>query len=57
MKESGGYCFNGVNLQDILTIVPESLHQTSPIFFGSEDKVNLLRDMFHKYSEDITLLY
>ncbi|XP_070157185.1 fructose-1,6-bisphosphatase 1 [Polyergus mexicanus] len=38
MKEAGGLATNGKI--DILDIVPESIHQRSPIFLGSKDDVN-----------------
>lgn len=37
-KEAGGLATNG-NI-DILDIVPENIHQRSPIFLGSKDDVN-----------------
>ncbi|XP_020298664.1 fructose-1,6-bisphosphatase 1 [Pseudomyrmex gracilis] len=38
IKEAGGLATNGEI--DILDIVPESIHQRSPIFLGSKDDVN-----------------
>ncbi|RLU17079.1 hypothetical protein DMN91_011148 [Ooceraea biroi] len=38
VKEAGGLATNG--RIDILDIVPESIHQRSPIFLGSKDDVN-----------------
>lgn len=37
IKEAGGLASNGKI--DILDIVPESIHQRSPIFLGSKDDV------------------
>lgn len=38
VKEAGGLATNGKI--DILDIIPESIHQRSPIFLGSKDDVN-----------------
>lgn len=38
IKEAGGLATNGKI--DILDIVPENIHQRSPIFLGSKDDVN-----------------
>lgn len=38
VKEAGGLATNGKI--DILDIVPENIHQRSPIFLGSKDDVN-----------------
>lgn len=38
IKEAGGLATNGEI--DILDIIPESIHQRSPIFLGSKDDVN-----------------
>jgi fructose-1,6-bisphosphatase I len=38
VKEAGGLATNGDI--DILDVVPESIHQRSPIFLGSKDDVN-----------------
>lgn len=37
IKEAGGLASNGKI--DILDIVPESIHQRSPVFLGSKDDV------------------
>lgn len=38
IKEAGGLATNGK--VDILDIVPENIHQRSPIFLGSKDDVD-----------------
>lgn len=38
VKEAGGLATNGKI--DILDIVPENIHQRSPIFLGSKEDVN-----------------
>lgn len=38
VKEAGGLATNGTI--DILDIVPENIHQRSPIFLGSKGDVN-----------------
>lgn len=38
IKKAGGLATNGKI--DILDIVPENIHQRSPIFLGSKDDVN-----------------
>lgn len=38
IKQAGGLATNGKI--DILDIIPENIHQRSPIFLGSQDDVN-----------------
>lgn len=47
IEQAGGLATTGT--QNILDIVPESIHQRSPIFLGSRDDVLELMDYFQKY--------
>jgi fructose-1,6-bisphosphatase I len=43
VEQAGGYASDGV--RDVLDIVPEALHQRTPLFIGSADDVALARRM------------
>lgn len=46
-KQAGGYASDGV--QDILDIVPESLHQRTPLFIGNRDLVEKAEALIKTY--------
>lgn len=48
MEKAGGIATTGK--MPILDIVPESIHQRSPIFLGSSDDVKEIIDLYKKYS-------
>ncbi|XP_014293763.1 fructose-1,6-bisphosphatase class 1 isoform X2 [Halyomorpha halys] len=48
MQECGGACYGGNGLQDVLQIYPQTLHETIPIFFGSKEEVEGLKELFSK---------
>ena len=49
LKAAGGYASNGK--QGILDIVPESLHERTPLFMGNRDEVEMVEEYIRKYDE------
>jgi len=49
IEQAGGMATNGYI--NILDVVPENIHQRSPIFMGSKEDVQDLIECFKKYGE------
>ena len=49
MEQAGGLATTGYI--PILDIVPETIHQRTPIFLGSKEDVEEVLDCFQKYGE------
>ena len=47
LKEAGGLATNGET--DILEIIPEKIHQRSPIFLGSQEDVQEVLQYIRKH--------
>jgi len=47
IEQAGGIATTGI--MPILDVVPDSIHQRSPVFMGSKDDVNDILECFHKY--------
>ncbi len=51
VEQAGGYASDGK--RNILDIVPESLHQRTPLFIGSEEDVKKLEEFIARYGDEI----
>jgi len=49
IEQAGGKATSGA--MDILDIVPESIHQRTPIFLGSKEDIEDIVKIFKKYEQ------